>query len=85
MTTLVSLVPFGEKVSQAAGSTANESIPVSLENYLGIRSQGDRVYISPERTYRLGFRLYIDGRLIEDRIFYYDWRKDIPQTIRVKG
>ena len=85
MTTLVSLVPFGEKVSQAAGSSADETTPVSLENYLGIRSQGDRVYIPPERTYRLGFRLYLDGRLIEDKILYYDWRNDIPQTIRVKG
>jgi len=79
------LVPFGKEVLSAAGNKVDDSLPVSLEDYLGIREQGDRVYIPPGRNYRLGFRLHIDNRLIEDRILYYDWRKDIPQTIRVKG
>ena len=84
MSALVSLVPFGEQVLLAIGSEADESIPYSLEKYLGIRSQGDGVYIPPGRTYRLGFRLYIDNRLIEDCILYYDWLKGVPQTIRVQ-
>ncbi|HUU27094.1 MAG TPA: hypothetical protein VM123_04710 [archaeon] len=82
----VKLVPFEEEVLQAAGgSEADPSLPVSLEDYLGIREEGDRVYIPPGRTYRLGFRLYTDNRLIEDRILYYDWIKDVPQIIHVKN
>jgi hypothetical protein len=80
----VELVPFGEEVLTAAGREVDPALPISLENYLGIREQGDRVYIPPGITYALGFRIYIDDRLIEDRILYYDWRKDIPQTIIVK-
>ena len=80
----IELVPFGEEVLRAAGSGTDPSLPVSLEDYLGIREQGDRVYIPPGRTYRPGFRIYIDNRLIEDRILYYDWMEDIPQTIKVK-
>ena len=80
----VTLVPFGEEVFQAAGDRVDASRPVSLEDYLGIREQGDRVYVPPGRTYRPGFRLYIDNRLIEDRILYYDWLEGVPQTIRVK-
>ena len=70
--------------SAAAGSDTDPSLPVSLEDYLGIREQGDRVYIPAGRTYRLGFRIYYDNRLIEDRILYYDWIDDIPQTLKVK-
>jgi len=80
----VELVPFGEEVLTAAGREVDPALPISLENYLGIREQGDRVYIPPGIAYGLGFRIYIDDRLIEDRILYYDWRKDIPQTIIVK-
>lgn len=82
-TATVELVPFGQEVLAAAGSRAEALLPVSLEDYLGIREQGDRVYIQPGRTYQLGFRLYIDNRLIEDRILYYDWIKGVPQKIRV--
>jgi hypothetical protein len=80
----IELVPFGEEVLTAAGREVDPALPISLENYLGIREQGDRVYIPPGIAYGLGFRIYIDDRLIEDRILYYDWRKDIPQTIIVK-
>ncbi len=83
-TATVELVPFGEEVFQAAGNRVDASRPVSLEDYLGIREQGDRVYVPPGRTYRPGFRLYIDNRLIEDRVLYYDWLEGVPQTIRVK-
>ena len=80
----VRLVSVGEEVFIAAGSGSDPSLPVSLEDYLGIREQGDRVYIPPGRTYRPGFRIYIDDQLIEDRILYYDWQDDIPQTIKIK-
>jgi hypothetical protein len=80
----VELVPYGEEVLMAAGGGVDSSLPVSLEDYLGIREQGDRVYIPPGKTYRPGFRIYIDNRLIEDRILYYDWQDDIPQTILIK-
>ena len=73
-----------EEVFQSTGDQVDASRPVSLEDYLGIREQGDRVYVPPGRTYLPGFRLYIDNRLIEDRILYYDWRRGVPQTIRVK-
>ena len=82
-TATVELVPFGEEVTTAAGSGTDPSQPVSLEDYLGIREQGDRVYIPPGRTYRPGFRLYIDNRLIEDRILYHEWLEDIPQTLKI--
>jgi hypothetical protein len=81
----VELVPFGEEVLAAAGNGTDPSQPVSLDDYLGVREQGDRVYIPPGRTYRPGFRIYIDNRLIEDRILYYDWQEDIPQTIKIAG
>ena len=80
----VKLVPFGKEVLTAAGSGVDSSQPVSLEDYLGIREQGDRVYIPSGQSYRLGFRIYIDNRLIEDRILYYDWQDDIPQTVFIK-
>lgn len=80
----VGLVGFGEEVFSAAGKDVDASVPVSLEDYLGIREQGDRVYIPAGRTYRLGFRLYINNRLIEDRILYYDWLTAVPQTVYVK-
>jgi hypothetical protein len=57
-TATVKLVPFGEEVLTAAGNGTDPSQPVSLEDYLGIREQGDRVYIPSGRTYRPGFRLY---------------------------
>jgi hypothetical protein len=79
----VKLVPFGEEVLTAAGIGVDPSLPISLEDYLGIREQGDRAYIPAGITYRPGFRLYIDNRLIEDRILYYDWIEDIPQTMIV--
>ena len=80
----VKLVPFGKEVLTAAGSGVDSSQPVSLEDYLGIREQGDRVYIPSGQSYRLGFRIYIDNRLIEDRILYYDLQDDIPQTVFIK-
>ncbi|MEA2062513.1 MAG: hypothetical protein U9P14_02340, partial [Gemmatimonadota bacterium] len=82
-TATVELVPFGQQVLVAVGNLADDSMPVSLDDYLGIREQGNRVCIPPGRTYRTGFRLYVDDRLIEDRILYYDWLKGVPQTIRV--
>ncbi|MBW7996468.1 MAG: hypothetical protein FVQ81_07870 [Candidatus Glassbacteria bacterium] len=85
LTANLELVPFGQEVVLAAGNEAQASLPASLEDYLGIREQGDRVYLPPDRNYRIGFRLYIDGRLVENRILYYDWIKGIPQTIRVKS
>jgi len=83
LSAVVTLVPFGEDVLQAAGGESDPSLPVSLEDYLGIREQGDRVYIPGGRSYRIGFRLYAESRLVEERILYYDWRRDRPQTIRV--
>ena len=80
----VKLVGFGQEVLLAAGNEVDASAPVSLEDYLGIREQGDRVYIPAGRTYRLGFRLYISNRLIADRILYYDWLRAVPQTVYMK-
>ena len=78
------LVPFGPEVLSAAGEQADASTPVSLEDYLDIREAGNRVYIPPGQTYRMGFRLYVDGRLVEDRILYYDWLESVPQTVYIK-
>ena len=78
------LVGYGDEVLSAAGSEVDSLSPISLEDYLGVRESGDRVYIPVGRTYRLGFRLYIDNRLIADRILYYDWLKEAPQTVYVK-
>jgi len=78
------LVPFGDEVLKAVSGDADPTIPVSLEEYLGIREQGDRIYVPPGRDYRLGFRLYFDNRQVEERILYYDWLDGMPQTIQVK-
>ncbi len=77
------LVPYGEEVLRAAGGRAGRKIPLSLDSFLGVREQGDRVYIPPGKAYRLGFRIYLDGRLIEDRVLYYDWLADLPLSVRV--
>ena len=82
---LVETVPFGDETLAALNGRADTGDPLPIDYWLNVRESGSRVYIPPDRDFRPGFRLYIDNRLIEDRILYYDKTDSVPQTIRLAG
>jgi hypothetical protein len=79
------LIPYGEEVFQAMGKEVTPEEPLSLDDYLGVCEGVNRIYVPPARTYRIGFRLWLNGNMVEDRVLYYDWLEGVPQTVRLES